>query len=83
MKKTTGLFSCFFCKSKKSSLRSEDIGLPKPIAKHQRVQTKREGYRRKCLDFVPPSTRRDRMLLGPKGIATRSKDATRGSWPYY
>ena len=22
------------------------------------------------------------MLLGAKGIATRSKDATRGSWPY-
>ena len=22
-------------------------------------------------------------LLGAKGIATRSKDATRGSWPYY
>ena len=24
-----------------------------------------------------------RMLLGAKGIATRSNDATRGSWPYY
>ena len=24
-----------------------------------------------------------RTLLGAKGIATRSKDATRGSWPYY
>ena len=24
-----------------------------------------------------------RTLLGTKGIATRSKDATRGSWPYY
>ena len=23
------------------------------------------------------------MPLGAKGIATRSKDATRGSWPYY
>ena len=23
------------------------------------------------------------MLLGAKRIATRSKDATRGSWPYY
>ena len=23
------------------------------------------------------------LLLGAKGIATRSKDATRGSWPYY
>ena len=22
-------------------------------------------------------------LLGAKGIATRNKDATRGSWPYY
>ena len=22
-------------------------------------------------------------LLGTKGIATRNKDATRGSWPYY
>ena len=24
-----------------------------------------------------------RQLLGAPGIATRSKDATRGSWPYY
>ena len=24
-----------------------------------------------------------RTLLGAKGIATRSKNATRGSWPYY
>ena len=24
-----------------------------------------------------------RTLLVTKGIATRSKDATRGSWPYY
>ena len=24
-----------------------------------------------------------RTLLGAPGIATRSKDATRGSWPYY
>ena len=24
-----------------------------------------------------------RTLLGAKGIATRSKDATRGSWHYY
>ena len=24
-----------------------------------------------------------RALLGAKGVATRSKDATRGSWPYY
>ena len=28
------------------------------------------------------STRR-KKLLGAKGIDTRSKDATRGSWPYY
>ena len=26
---------------------------------------------------------RRKKLLGSKGIATRSKDATRGSWPYY
>ena len=25
----------------------------------------------------------ERSVLGAKGIATRSKDATRGSWPYY
>ena len=28
-------------------------------------------------------TTRNKNLLGTKGIATRSKDATRGSWPYY
>ena len=26
---------------------------------------------------------RNKKLLGAKGIATGSKDATRGSWPYY
>ena len=26
---------------------------------------------------------RSKKLLGTKGIATGSKDATRGSWPYY
>ena len=26
---------------------------------------------------------RNRKLLEAPGIATRSKDATRGSWPYY
>ena len=26
---------------------------------------------------------RCKKLLGAPGIATRSKDATRGSWPYY
>ena len=25
----------------------------------------------------------NKKLLGAAGIATRSKDATRGSWPYY
>ena len=28
-------------------------------------------------------TTRNKKLLGAPGIATRSKDATRGSWPYY
>ena len=26
---------------------------------------------------------RNKKLLGTKGIATRSKDSARGSWPYY
>ena len=28
-------------------------------------------------------TTRNKKLLGAPGITTRSKDATRGSWPYY
>ena len=28
-------------------------------------------------------TTSSKKLLGAKGIATRSKNATRGSWPYY
>ena len=28
-------------------------------------------------------TTSNKKLLGAKGVATRSKDATRGSWPYY
>ena len=32
---------------------------------------------------APGLTTRSKKLLGTKGIATRSKDATRGSWPYY
>ena len=31
----------------------------------------------------PNRTPRNKKLLGAPGIATRSKDATRGSWPYY
>ena len=30
-----------------------------------------------------PETRSNKKLLAAKGIATRSKDATRGSWRYY
>ena len=29
------------------------------------------------------SANKDKKLPGAKGIATRSKDATWGSWPYY
>ena len=32
---------------------------------------------------TPGLTTRNKKLLVPKGIATRSKDATRDSWPYY
>ena len=32
---------------------------------------------------APGRTTKNKKLLGAKGIATRSKDATRGSWPYY
>ena len=34
-------------------------------------------------DQGPASRLRTRSLLGAPGIATRSKDATRGSWTYY
>ena len=33
--------------------------------------------------LVAPGLTSNKKLLGAKGIATRSKDATRGSWPYY
>ena len=33
--------------------------------------------------FCTKATSRNKKLLGAPGIATRSKDATRGSWPYY
>ena len=33
--------------------------------------------------ILPVEWSRNKKLLGAKGIATRSKDATRGSWPYY
>ena len=32
---------------------------------------------------APGRTFSNKKLLQPPGIATRSKDATRGSWPYY
>ena len=32
---------------------------------------------------APGLTTSNKKLLGAPGIATRSKDATRGSWPYY
>ena len=33
--------------------------------------------------WFPGLTTSNKKLLGAKGIATRSKDATKGSWPYY
>ena len=33
--------------------------------------------------LIPAIGRSARTLLGAPGIATRSKEATRGSWPYY
>ena len=32
---------------------------------------------------APGRTTRNKKLLEPAGVATRSKDTTRGSWPYY
>ena len=36
------------------------------------------SHRRSCSFFTVART-----LLGAPGLTTRSKDATRGSWPYY
>ena len=33
--------------------------------------------------YIRSRVPRNKKLLGAKGITTRSKDATRGSWPYY
>ena len=33
--------------------------------------------------LVSPAKGSNKKLLGASGITTRSKDATRGSWPYY
>ena len=52
----------------------------------QRFQTKKllEGCQ---VDALPQQRgsliTSNKELLGAPGIATRSKDATRGSWPYY
>ena len=40
-----------------------------------------ESHDVSCLMFILCT--RSRTLLGAPGIATRNKDATRGSWPYY
>ena len=37
----------------------------------------------KCCVSSVCSPSQQRALLGTKGIASRSKDATRSSWPYY
>ena len=41
-----------------------------------------------CRTTFPPTSKKgitssNKKLLRAPGIATRSKDATRGSWPYY
>ena len=36
-----------------------------------------------CFSHPLTHPHRNKKLLGAPGIATRSKDATRGSWPYY
>ena len=41
------------------------------------------GTRNKCIASSNKClTSSNKKLLGAPGIATRSKDATRGSWPY-
>ena len=35
-----------------------------------------------CFNATNQGINSNEKLLGAKGIATRSKDATRGSWPY-
>ena len=39
--------------------------------------------RARTLLGTPGHTTRNKKLLGAPGLTTRSKDATRGSWPYY
>ena len=43
------------------------------------------GKERECVGALVlcKGLRKRSSSLGAKGIATRSKDATRGSWPYY
>ena len=36
-----------------------------------------------AFSYLVVFTTRSKKLLGAPGIATRNKDATRGSWPYY
>ena len=45
--------------------------------------TNRSHRKRKPFLEAVPCVGATSLLLGAKGIATRSKDATRGSWPYY
>ena len=49
-----------------------------PKCEVRRTENKMENWRT-ALDHA----RRNKKLLGAPGIATRNKDATRGSWPYY
>ena len=52
-------------------------------SRRARAQLSLFGGFGELLQGPPPGHTRSKKLRGAKGIATRSKDATRGSWPYY
>ena len=62
----------------------EPATYPTRITKQQWPKTALETLacspQEQAADYSPVGAR---TLLGAPGIATRSKDATRGSWPYY
>ena len=56
---------------------------PQKLADLDQFRTDLDAWAESHSDTRPADLCRPRMLLVAKGIATRSKDATRGSWPYY
>ena len=65
--------------NKDSHVASSTMALQKCVSRRRRKVSTHLQQK----EILRASRSRSKKLLGAPGLTTRSKDATRGSWPYY